>query len=127
VWCVRHSVAADLPAPHPPEFRRVSLGHETLLARTRYLLAARAPRRGISVGIVAETDQRSRVLACSVLAVSDLFPNLNVLRAALPVTAAGRDAHELVTAAQTAASLDEVDVIFDRVVTGWLRAESGYV
>lgn len=50
---------------------------------------------------------------------TDLLPNLPDLLAALPASAAGRDAAELAEAAGEAITPDDVDVALDRVISRW--------
>ena len=50
---------------------------------------------------------------------TDLIPNLADLLAALPASAAGRDATELVAAARVASTWAEVDAALDQVVSRW--------
>ena len=53
---------------------------------------------------------------------ADLFPNLEDLLAALPATAAGRDAAQLATTAGEASTSADVDEALDRVVSRWASA-----
>jgi len=53
------------------------------------------------------------------VAVSDHVPNLPDLLAALPSSAAGRDAAELVQAAGEAITQGEVDAALDSVISRW--------
>jgi len=51
--------------------------------------------------------------------VTDLIPNLPELLAALPPSAAGRDAAELAEAADKAITPADVDAALDRVIGRW--------
>ncbi len=51
--------------------------------------------------------------------VDDLIPNLTDLVAALPLSAAGRDAAELAQAAGEATIPADVDAALDRVISRW--------